>query len=64
MNRAELVGGGDEEHAREVDRDLEVVVAEGVVLRRVEDLEQRRRGIALDADRDLVDLVEHQHGVR
>ena len=64
VDRAELVRGGDEQHAREVERDLEVVIAEGVVLRGVEHLEQRRRGIALDADRDLVDLVEHQHGVR
>ena len=39
----ERVGGGDEEHPREVEGHLEVVVAEGRVLLRVEHLEQRRR---------------------
>ena len=64
MDRAELVRRGDEEHVRQVDRNLEVVIAEGVVLRRVEHFEQRRRRIPLHADRDLVDLVEHEHRVR
>ena len=36
------VGGGDEDHVGQVEVDLEVVVAEGVVLGRVEHLEQRR----------------------
>ena len=48
---------------RQVDVDLEVVIAERVVLRRVEHLEQRRRRIALEAGADLVDLVEHEHRV-
>ena len=60
---AELVGRGDEQHPREIDVDLEVVIAERVVLRRVEHLEQRRRRIALEAGADLVDLVEHEHRV-
>ena len=64
MDGAELVRRGDEQHLREIDRNLQVVVAERVVLRRVEHFEQRRGGIALHADRDLVDLVEHQHRVR
>ena len=63
VNRAELVRRRDEQHARQVDVDLEVVIAERVVLRRVEHLEQRRRRIALEADADLVDLVEHEHRV-
>ena len=49
MDRPELVRGRDEQHLREIDRDLEIVIAEGVVLRRIEHLEQRRRGIPLDA---------------
>ena len=64
MNRAELVGCRDEQHAGKVQRDLEVVVAERVILRRVEDLEQRCRRVALDAHRNLVDFVEHEHRVR
>ena len=59
----ELVGRGDEQHLREVEGHAEVVVAERRVLLRVEDLEQRRRRIALDAAAELVDLVEHQHRV-
>jgi hypothetical protein len=57
------VGGGDEHHLREVELDVEVVVAEGVVLRGVEDLEQRRGGISAPVRADLVDLVEQDHRV-
>ncbi len=52
------VGGGDEQHPRQVEVDLEVVVAERVVLRRVEHLEQRRGRVAPVVGTDLVDLVE------
>ena len=48
VDRAELVRGRDEEHARQVERNLEVVIAERVVLRRVEHFEERRRRIALE----------------
>ncbi len=53
----------DEEDLREVERHAEVVVGEGIVLRRVEDLEQRRRRIALVGDPELVDLVEEKDGI-
>ena len=62
-DRLEHVGRGDEEHIGEVEVDLEVVVAERVVLRRVEDLEQRGRRIAAPVAADLVDLVEEHDGV-
>ena len=39
------------------------MIGEGVVLRRVEHLEHRRRGIAAEVRRELVDLVEHEHRV-
>ena len=39
------------------------MVAEGVVLRRVEHLEQRARRVAAPVGADLVDLVEHHHRV-
>ena len=48
---------------RQVELDVEVVIAERVVLRRVEHLEQRRRRVAAPVGADLVDLVEHDHGV-
>ena len=47
-------------HVGQVQVELEVVVAERVVLRRVEHLEQRRRRVAAVVRADLVDLVE-QH---
>ena len=51
---------GEEEHVRQVELYLEVVVAEGVVLRRVEHLEQGRGRVAPVVAAELVDLVE-QH---
>ena len=57
------VRGGDEDDLRQVELDVEVVVAERVVLRRVEHLEQRSRGVAAPVGADLVDLVEHDHRV-
>ncbi len=57
------VGGCDEEDLREVERHAEVVIREAVVLRGVEDLEQRRRRVALVGNAELVHLVEEEHGV-
>ena len=57
------VGGGDEQDLGEVELDVEVVVAELVVLRRVEHLEQGRARVAAPVGADLVDLVEHDHRV-
>ncbi len=61
VDRAELVRRHDEQDTREIDVDLEIVIAERVVLRRVQHLEQRCGRIALESARgDLVDLVEHE----
>ena len=57
------VGGRDEQHVRQIELDVEVVIAERVILRRVEHLEQRRRRIAAPVGADLVDLVEHDHRI-
>ncbi len=59
-DRVRDVGRGQEQHVGEVEVDLEVVVAEGVVLRRVQHLEQRRGRVAPVVRAHLVDLVE-QH---
>jgi hypothetical protein len=48
---------------REVDRDVEVVVAEGRVLLGVEHLEHRAGGVAAKVGAHLVDLVDHQDRV-
>jgi hypothetical protein len=62
-NRVELIGCGDEEHLRKVERHHQVVVGEGAILGGVEHLEQRRGWIALETGRELVDLVQHDHRV-
>ena len=51
------------QHAREIEGDLEVVIAEGVVLLGVEHLEQRRRRVAAEVGAELVDLVEQEDGI-
>ena len=60
----EHVRGRQEQHVRQVEVELQVVVAERVVLRGVEHLEQRGRGITTEATGlQLVDLVDEQDGV-
>jgi hypothetical protein len=54
---------GDEDDAAEIERHVEVVVAEGAVLLGIEHLEHGRRRIAMDAGAHLVDLVQHHHAV-
>src|SRR5690606_36051355 len=55
--RSQDVGGGDEQHVGEVEVGLEIVVAERVVLGRVEDLEQGRRRVTPPVGAHLVHLV-------
>src|SRR4051794_973313 len=62
-DRVEDVRRGDEQHLGEVEGQVEVVVAEGGVLRRVEDLEHRAGWIAPEVCAHLVDLVDHENGV-
>ena len=62
-NRVEHVGRGDEQHLGQIERHVEVVIAERVVLFRIEHLEQRRRGVAAEVGAELVDLVEDEDRV-
>ena len=62
-NRAELVGGRNKQDFRKIERQIEVMISEGVILFRVENLEQCRRRIAAVISAQLVDLVEHHHGI-
>ena len=57
------VCGGDEEHAGEVEGQLEEVIAEGAVLLPVQGLEQGRRRVAPVVGAQLVDLVQNHQGV-
>ena len=62
-NRPQLVRRRDEEDFREVERQVEVVVNEGVVLLRVEYLKERGGRVAAVVHAELVYLVEHHHGI-
>ena len=62
-NRFRDVPRRDEEHVGEVQVHFQVVVAEGVVLGGVKNLEERRRGVATPVGADLVDLVKHDDRV-
>ena len=58
------VGGGDEEDAREVERDIEIMIGKGVVLSGIENFEH---GACLRGRRGnrahFVDFVEHHDGI-
>ena len=60
----ERVGRGDEHDLREVERHVEVVVAERRVLLGVQHLQQRGGGIAAVVGAHLVDLVDHEQRAR
>jgi hypothetical protein len=57
------VGRGHEHHVRQVEVDLDVVVAEGVVLLRVQHFQQRAGRVAAEVHAQLVDLVEQEQRV-
>ena len=59
-HRIEDVGGRDEQHLGQIERDVEVVIAERVVLLGIEDFEEGRRWIAAKIRSELVDLVEDE----
>ncbi len=57
------VGRGDEEYLAQVVLDVQVVIHEHVVLFRIENFQQRRRRVAAEVGRHLVDFVQHEHRV-
>ena len=59
-NALQRVGGGQKQHLGQVVGQVEVVVAELLVLRRIENLHQRRRRVAAKVPAELVDFVEHE----
>lgn len=62
-DRIQRVGRGDEEHLGQIKRQVQVVVAEFVVLRRIEDFQQGGGRITPEIAAHLVHFVEHQQGV-
>ena len=63
LDRIEHVCCRHEHGVREIEDHAEIVVAEAVVLFRVEHFEQRRRRVAAKVRTDLVNLVEHDERV-
>ncbi len=57
------VGRGDKKHLREIERHIQVVIAERVVLFWVENFHQRRRRVAAEIASELVHLVQHHHRI-
>ena len=55
--------GGDEQDLRQIERHTEIVIGEGVVLRRIEHFEEGRGRIALERDAQLVHFVEQEDRV-
>ena len=63
LDGVEQVGRRDEHDLGQVVGDAEVMVAEGIVLLGVQDLEEGRRRVAPEIGADLVHLVHHEHRV-
>ena len=62
-HRRHQVRRRDEEDSRQIEGHVQVVVLEREVLLRVEDLQQGGAGVTAEIGPQLVDLVEHEHGV-
>ncbi len=62
-HRAPIVGGGNKQHLREVEGQVQVMVGEAVVLLRVEHLQQRGGRVAAIVLAKLINLVEQDHRV-
>ncbi len=59
----ELVGGQQEQHTRQIEAHVQVMIHEIGVLLRIEHLQQRRSRIAAEIRADLVHLVDHDHRI-
>ena len=57
------IGRANEHHARQIEIDLQVVVVEGGILFRVQDLQQRRGRVAAKVHGHLVHLIEQEQRV-
>ena len=62
-NRILEICRGDKHQIREIERYAEVMIAERVVLFRIEHLQQCRGRIAAEIGADLVHLIHHEHRI-
>jgi hypothetical protein len=58
-----VVRRGQEEHLREIVGEVEEVIVEGAVLLGIEHFQHCRRRITPIVGRELIDLVEQEHGI-
>ena len=63
LNRIQHVCRRDEHHVGKIERHAEIVVAERMVLFRIQHFKQCGRRIAAEVRADLVDFIEHEHGI-
>src|SRR5208337_5147206 len=57
------VRGSDEKDVGKVKGNVDIIIPEFDVLLRIQDLEERGRGVALETLPELVDFVQHEHGI-
>src|SRR5262249_44690488 len=62
-NRSQLARRTDEKYSRKIEREIEIMIRERVVLLRIKDFEQSRCRIAAIIGAELVNLVEHHHRI-
>src|SRR5579871_129150 len=62
-NRIQLVRRADKQHLAQIERLIQIVVPERIVLLRIQRLQQRTRRIAPEIAAQLVDLIQHEHRV-
>ena len=62
-NGVQQVGGGDEHHFGEIKTHVQVMVGKGVILFRVQHLQEGRGGVAVEIGADLVHFIQNEHRV-
>ncbi len=62
-DRLQRIGRSDKHHPGKVKGQIQVVIAEVIVLLGIQHLQQRRGGIATPVGPNLIDLIQHNHGV-
>ena len=62
-DRVEHIRGRDEQHLRQIECHVEIVVAEARILLRIQRFQQRRSGVATEIAPDFIDLVEHENRI-
>src|SRR5262245_35129925 len=63
MDRVKPICGGDEENARKIEGNVEIVVRKGGILSRIENLEQSGGRVPTEIGTDLVNFVQKDHRI-